>query len=73
MKLELMIWVSNIVPSRKTDTTIKVMIYGPEPKLERPKILMINNKPAYLYGPSDWNIYGGQRTVGHVLKINLDQ
>tara|TARA_R110000868_G_scaffold2277_1_gene16959 strand:+ start:13237 stop:13386 length:150 start_codon:yes stop_codon:yes gene_type:complete len=49
------------------------MIYGPEPKLERPKILMINNKPAYLYGPSDWNIYGGQRTVGHVLKINLDQ
>tara|TARA_R110002049_G_scaffold18326_2_gene70182 strand:+ start:13642 stop:13791 length:150 start_codon:yes stop_codon:yes gene_type:complete len=49
------------------------MIYGPDPKLERPKILMINNKPAYLYGPSRWNIYGGQRTVGHFLKINLDQ
>ena len=50
-----------------------VKIYGPDPKLERPKILMINNKPAYLYAPSGWNIYGGQRTVGHVLKINLDQ
>jgi len=47
-------------------------IYGPDPKLERPKILMINNKPAYLYAPSGWNIFGGDRTVSHVLKINLN-
>ena len=46
-------------------------IYGANPKIERPKILMINNKPAYLYGPSGWNIYGGKRTVGHVFKINI--
>ena len=50
-----------------------VKIYGPDPKLERPKILMINNKPAYLYGPSGWNIFGGERCVGHVLKINLNR
>lgn len=48
-----------------------VKIYGSDPKLERPKILMINNKPAYLYGPSGWNLFGGDRTVSHVLKIDL--
>ncbi|MDY7393978.1 sulfatase-like hydrolase/transferase [Aureibaculum sp. 2210JD6-5] len=46
-------------------------IYGSDPKLERPKILMINGKPAYLYGPGGWNIFGGERTVGHVFKINI--
>lgn len=50
-----------------------VKIYGLAPKLERPKILMINNIPAYLYGPSGWNIFGGYRTVGHVFKINLNE
>lgn len=54
------------------DAKKAVKIYGPDPKLERPKILMIDGKPAYLYGPSGWNIYGNDRTVGHVLKINLD-
>lgn len=49
-----------------------IKIYGADPKLERPKILMIDNKPKYLYGPSGWNVYGNDRTVGHVLKINLD-
>lgn len=49
-----------------------VKIYGGDPKLERPKILMIDGKPAYLYGPSGWNFFGRDRTVGHVLKINLD-
>lgn len=57
---------------REYDPQKVVKIYGPDPKLERPKILMINNKPAYLYAPSGWNIYGGQRTIGHVLKINMD-
>ncbi|GAB3650774.1 hypothetical protein GCM10028791_18450 [Echinicola sediminis] len=47
-------------------------IYGGLPKLmERPKILMMDGKPAYLYGPSGWNYFGGDRTVCHVLKINL--
>ena len=49
-----------------------VKIYGGDPKLERPKILMIDGKPSYLYGPGGWNFFGGDRTVGHVLKINLD-
>lgn len=49
-----------------------VKIYGGDPKLERPKILMINGKPSYLYGPGGWNFFGGDRTVGHVLKINLE-
>ncbi len=48
-------------------------IYGPDPKLERPKILMINHKPAYLYAPGGWNIFGGDRTVGYVLKINMNK
>jgi hypothetical protein len=55
----------------KYDPEKVVKIYGPDPKLERPKILMIDGKPAYLYGPSGWNVFGGERTVCHVLKINL--
>ena len=51
-----------------------VKIYGGFPKLmERPKILMIDGKPAYLYGPSGWNYFGGERVVCHVLKINLKE
>lgn len=49
-----------------------VKIYGPDPKLERPKILMLDGRPAYLYAPGGWNVFGGDRTVCHVLKINLD-
>lgn len=45
-------------------------IYGPDPKFERPKILLIKGEPAYLYAPSGWNVFGEERTVGHVLKIN---
>ena len=55
--------------SYKEENVVK--IYGPDPKLERPKVLVIDGKPAYLYGPSGWNIFGGDRCVGHVLKINL--
>ena len=46
-------------------------IYGDDPKLERPKILMLDGLPAYLYGPGGWNIFGGERTVCYVLKITL--
>jgi len=58
---------------KEYDAKKVVKIYGSEPKLERPKILMISNAPAYLYGPSGWNIFGGERTVGHVFKINLEE
>lgn len=44
-------------------------IYGPDPKFERPKVLMMNGKPAYLYAPSGWNLEGKDRTVCHILKI----
>lgn len=50
-----------------------VKIYGGDPKLERPKVLMIDEKPSYLYGPGGWNFFGGERTVSHVLKINLEE
>ncbi len=46
-------------------------VYGGDPKLERPKILVIDGKPAYLYATSGWNVTGGTRTVSHVLKIEL--
>ncbi|WP_149304538.1 glycoside hydrolase family protein [Pareuzebyella sediminis] len=47
-----------------------VKVYGADPKLERPKILLQDDKPKYLYGPGGWNIYGGERTVVYVFKIN---
>jgi hypothetical protein len=46
-------------------------IYGGDPKFERPKVLCLDGKPAWLYAPSGWNVTGGQRTVNHVLKIAL--
>lgn len=44
--------------------------YGPNDsmKFERPQLLMIDNKPAYLYVPSGCNIFGGASTVSYVLK-----
>ena len=46
-------------------------IYGGHPKFERPKVQCVDGRPAWLYAPSGWNVTGGQRTVSHVLKINL--
>ena len=46
-------------------------VYGRAAKLERPKVLMIDNQPAYLYAPSGWAVHGGSRTVSYVLRINL--
>ena len=44
--------------------------YGPEVlKFERPQILMKNGKPAYLYAPSGYNIFGGESTVSYVLRF----
>ncbi|MCR8668210.1 glycoside hydrolase family protein [Aestuariibaculum sp. M13] len=46
--------------------------YGPKnksyAKFERPQILLINNKPKYLYVASGTNIYGGDAPVSYVLK-----
>lgn len=38
-------------------------------KFERPQILMIDGKPAYLYGPSGTNTDGGKGSASYVLKI----
>jgi hypothetical protein len=46
-------------------------IYGGDPKFERPKVLCLEGRPAWLYAPSGWNVTGGQRTVSHMLRINL--
>ncbi len=46
-------------------------VYGSAPKLERPKVLMVDGKPAFLYGPSGWAIHGRDRTAAYVLKIDL--
>ncbi|MCK5000631.1 MAG: glycoside hydrolase family protein, partial [Anaerohalosphaera sp.] len=48
-------------------------VYGSQTKIERPKILMIDGKPAYLYGPSGIEMTGQKRTVNYVLKINLPE
>jgi hypothetical protein len=45
-------------------------VYGAYPKFERPKILMIEGKPKYLFAPSGWNITGGKRVVCNILKIS---
>jgi hypothetical protein len=46
-------------------------VYGHDPKLERPKVLMLNGRPAYLYAPSGWAVHGGPRTACYVLRIDL--
>ena len=38
-------------------------------KFERPQVLMIDGKPAYLYAPSGYNFFGGEYTVSYVLKF----
>ncbi|GAA4297556.1 glycoside hydrolase family protein [Aestuariibaculum suncheonense] len=47
--------------------------YGPKTKsyakFERPQILFLDNKPAYLYVPSGTNIYGGDCTISYILKF----
>ncbi len=39
-------------------------------KFERPQVLMIDNKPAYMYAPSGYHFFGGESTVSYVLKFN---
>ncbi len=40
-------------------------------KFERPQILMIHGKPAYIYMPSGTNVNRGKGSACYVLKINL--
>jgi hypothetical protein len=44
--------------------------YGQGFKLERPQLLIHNNKPSYLYAPSSTNIKGGSGSVCYLFKIN---
>ena len=53
------------------DATKVRRVYGNRPKLERPKVLMVDDRPAYLYGPSGWTIHGGDRCAVYVLRIGL--
>ncbi|MCK5471248.1 MAG: glycoside hydrolase family protein [Cyclobacteriaceae bacterium] len=39
-------------------------------KFERPQVLMIDDKPAYMYAPSGYHFFGGESTVSYVLKFN---
>lgn len=53
------------------DVTKLRKVYGPDPKIERPKALMMNGRPTFLFGTSGWTARGGPRTADYVLKINL--
>lgn len=44
-------------------------VYGPNAKFERPKVLLIDGKPSYLFAPSGYQVYGKERVECHVLKI----
>ena len=48
-------------------------VYGGMPKAERPKVLIMNGKPAYLYVSSGWIYDGSPHCVNHVFKINLPE
>jgi hypothetical protein len=43
--------------------------FGSVIKFERPQILMIDNKPAYLYVTSGYHFFGGKSTASYVLKF----
>gem|GEM_PF-112018 len=44
---------------------------GSNPKFERPKVLMRDGQPAFLYAAGGNNVYGGPRTVVYVLRVKL--
>ncbi len=41
-------------------------------KFERPQILMIDDKPSYLYCPSGTNTDGGKGSASYILKIRKE-
>lgn len=48
-------------------------IYGNRPKAERPKVLTIHDKPAYLYTASGFIYDGSLRCQNHVFRIELPE
>lgn len=46
-------------------------IYDPYPNVQRPKLLLINGRPAYLYAACGFTFDGWPRCENHVFKINL--
>jgi len=38
-------------------------------KFERPQVLILDGKPAYMYAPSGYHFFGGESTVSYVLKF----
>ena len=60
--------INQYVPNEKLKNAVRH--YGPEVlKFERPQILMKEGKPAYLYAPSGYSIFGGKSTVSYVLRF----
>ncbi len=61
----------NLIPDYYAayDSTKVSKNYGDRAKFERPKLLIINDRPAYLFAPSGWNIDGGKHSVCYILKI----
>ena len=57
----------------KYDSSKATKIYGHKAKFERPKILMLNDQPSYLFASSGWNVYGDERTVAYILKIEISE
>ncbi|MBI9017921.1 MAG: alpha-L-fucosidase [Phycisphaerae bacterium] len=43
--------------------------YGQGGKFERPQVLMINSKPAYIYMPGGTNIQGDGGTVSYIFRV----
>lgn len=60
--------IDNYLPAERLKDA--VCYYGPEViKFERPQILIKSGKPAYMYAPSGYHIFGGESTVSYVLKF----
>ncbi|MCG8582943.1 MAG: glycoside hydrolase family protein [Bacteroidales bacterium] len=45
-------------------------VYGSQAKFERPKVLMVNGRPAYLFAPSGWHPTSSSRVACNILRIN---
>ncbi|MBK8978864.1 MAG: glycoside hydrolase N-terminal domain-containing protein [Planctomycetes bacterium] len=46
-------------------------IYGADPKLERPKVMVEDGRPTWLYATSGFAVHGGPRTASYALRIDL--
>ncbi len=61
---------SDYIPTEKF--THAKTYYGRGGKFERPQVLIVEDKPAYLYAPAGTNIQGGTGTASYVLKFIFD-